>query len=391
MRVVILYNTSWYVFLLRRNLIASLLRRGCEVIVVAPKDAYTARVQNLGATHVDIPLEPGSKNPLVEMKTIAAIIGTLRALQPDAVLSFTIKCNLYAGIAKYFCDFNQVANISGLGEAFEKPGTLRTLVRLLYKVALQRTNRIFFQNGDDFESFTRQRLVDKARSRVIPGSGVDLSNFAPRTHRPPGPRTFLMFGRLLPQKGFHQFVEAAARLKGEFGEKVAFWILGAADHDRPESVELLRTIERAHATGVVRYLQSCDDVRPVLQESDVVVLPSTYNEGIPRSLLEALACGKAIITTDWKGCRETVIPKTNGHLIRPHDTNSLISSMREMIQLSDNELRAHGEASRKLAQERFDERLVLKAYIDALTIAPRNNDDSDAEEYTPLSPLHAVG
>lgn len=391
MRVVILYNTSWYVYLLRRNLIASLIQRGCEVFVVSPVDAYTARVQNLGAKHIPIPLEPGNTNPLTEVKTIAAVVAAMRALRPDAVLSFTIKCNLYAGLAKYFCAFTQVANISGLGEAFERPGLLRTSVRALYKVALARTEFIFFQNRDDYESFIHSRLVPESSSRVIPGSGVDLSNFTPRIHRQSGPRIFLMFGRLLPQKGFHHFLAAAKRLKSELGDDVTFWILGAADQDRAESVHLLREIEEAHATGTVRYLQSCDDVRPYLQECDVVVLPSTYNEGVPRSLLEALACGKAIVTTDWKGCRDTVIPHYNGLLVRPNDAESLIAAMREMAQITQEHLRSLGEASRALAQERFDERLVLKAYLDALNIGSESLHEHTATRVESEQPTQAVG
>lgn len=391
MRVVILYNTSWYVYLLRRNLILSLIQRGCEVIVVSPKDAYTKRVENLGAMHVDIQLEPGGTNPFVEAKTVATIAAVLRALQPDAVLSFTIKCNLYAGIAKYMCKFHQIANISGLGEAFEKPGMLRALVRALYKCALKRTETVFFQNREDRDSFTKSRLVAEDASHVIPGSGVDLSSFTPRLRRPAGPRTFLMFGRLLPQKGFHHFLSAAQTLTEQFGTNVTFWILGSADYNRPESVELLQAIEKAHAQGIVRYLHCCDDVRPYLNECDIVVLPSTYNEGVPRSLLEALACGKPIITTDWKGCRETVIPHKNGRLVHPHDTESLVSAMRDLTMINDSELKTLGEASRRLAEERFDERLVLNAYIRALNIGGTNEDASSVTDFCPISPSLAVG
>jgi glycosyltransferase involved in cell wall biosynthesis len=368
MRVVILYNTSWYVYLLRRNLISALREAGCEVIVVAPRDTYTERLIDLGVRHLSIPLEPGSANPLTELRAIRAIARTLKALQPHAVLSFTVKCNLYAGLCKRLTRFVQVANISGLGIAFERPGFMRSLATSLYKVALRPTDHIFFQNDDDLRSCVLAKLVAPKRSQVIPGSGVDLFAFHPTPPRTRSPRTFLMFGRLLPQKGYDLYITTARRLKEEFGGQVACWVLGAPDQSRPESMELHDRIQKAHALGDIRYLQSADDVRPFLRECDVAVLPSTYNEGVPRSLLEAMACGKAIITTDWKGCRETVEHGLNGHLVPPHDAESLYTSMRYMVTCSDSEMASFARASRERAEELFDERIVLKAYLNALSL-----------------------
>jgi glycosyltransferase involved in cell wall biosynthesis len=368
MRVVILYNTSWYVYLLRRNLIATLRDAGCEVIVMAPRDNYTERLIDLGARHISIPLDPGSTNPLTELRAFNAIRRALKHLRPDAVLSFTIKCNLYAGLCRRLTTFTQVANISGLGVAFERPGLMRAVATSLYKLALAPTDHIFFQNNDDLTSCSRAHLVARDRSRVIPGSGVDLSAFLPTTRKPDRPRTFLMFGRLLPQKGYDLYLAAARRLREELGDNVACWILGSPDRDRPESVELLQRIQTAHAQGDVRYLQSSDDVRPFLNESDIAVLPSTYNEGVPRSLLEAMASGKVIITTDWKGCRETVEPGRNGHLIPPHDGEALYRSMRYMATCPEAELASLARESRKRSEELFDERIVLEAYLNALSL-----------------------
>ena len=368
MRVVILYNTSWYVYLLRRNLITTLQEAGCEVTVVAPRDDYTERLLDLGVRYVSIPLEPGGTNPLTELRTCRAISRTLKLLRPDAVLSFTIKCNLYAGFCKRMTPFVQVANISGLGVAFERPGAMRAMATFLYRMALKPTDHIFFQNPDDLRSCTNGGLVEPRRSRVIPGSGVDLSAFLPSTRRAERPRTFLMFGRLLPQKGYDLYLNAAARLREAFGDRVRCLILGSPDRERSDSRDLLTRIQTAHADGDVQYLQSSDDVRPFLNESDVVVLPSTYNEGVPRSLLEAMASGKAIITTDWKGCRETVEHGRNGHLIVPHDAESLYRSMWHMAACPEVELASYGRESRKRAEELFDERIVLEAYLTALSL-----------------------
>ena len=380
MRIVILYNTSWYVYLLRRNLIARLHKAGCEVFVVAPRDTYSDRLIQLGVRYVPIPLDPGGTSPLRELKTLWAILRVVRELKPDAVLSYTIKCNLYASIVKRFVSFHQVANISGLGAAFDKRGPMRAIANTLYKVGLRATEDIFFQNREDLAACVRSSIVNPGRCTVIPGSGVDLTAFIPSPRKQNRPRTFLMFGRLLPQKGYDLFLNAAIRAREEFGDLAAFWILGKPDFERSESIALYHRIMRAHALGTVRYLQSSDEVRPILGEADVVVLPSTYNEGIPRSLLEALACGKAVITTDWKGCRETVVHERNGYLTKPHSEDSLYDAARKMITCDEYTLKGFGDASRARAENLFDEEIVLNAYLSALGL------DAQATHPLPTSP-----
>ncbi len=366
MRIVILYNTSWYVFLLRQTLIASLLRAGHSVTVVAPRDAYTERVIQLGVSFIPITMSGTGTSPIKEAISLGQIHEALRAVKPDAVLSFTVKCNLYAGLCRRTLSFNHIANISGLGEAFDTSAFTNTIVRSLYRVALARTHRVFFQNREDRDMLVEHSIVTKSQSEVIPGSGVDLSRFTPVPPNRRGVRSFLMLGRLLPKKGFVAFMEAAEHLKARYADSVAFWILGAPDFERPESLELLQQIISKHAQGIIRYLQSTDDVLPYLREADAVVLPSTYNEGIPRSLLEALACGKPIITTNWKGCRETVDPGKNGYLVLPDNTESLIRAMSQLIECSEQTLDQFGHVSRRIAEERFNDERVVSAYHRAI-------------------------
>ncbi len=366
MRIVILYNSSWYVFLLRQNLIASLQAAGHSVTVIAPVDNYTERVKKLGVGFIPIGMRGSSSSPIVEAWTLKSIYRALREAKADVVLSFTVKCNLYAGLCRRFISFRHIANVSGLGQLFDAGVGVRRGVNALYRMALARTNLVFFQNNEDKARLQDSGVVDEERALVIPGSGVDLLRFAPIERPLRAERAFLMLGRLLPKKGFDHFIEAARELKTRYGDRVTFWILGAVDPTRAESIELLERIERAHAQGVVRYLQSTDDPLPIIRESDVVVLPSTYNEGVPRSLLEALACGKPVVTTDWKGCRDTVEHGKNGFLVRPGDTASLIESLEQLAQCDAQFLACLGQKSRELAQRRFDEQVVLQAYLGAL-------------------------
>jgi glycosyltransferase involved in cell wall biosynthesis len=374
MRVVILYNSSWYVFLLRRNLISSLIQAGHHVTVVAPSDAYTERVKKLGVDFRPITMSRSGTALYAEFATLRQIYEALQECKPHAVLSFTVKCNLYAGLCKRRMTFLHVANISGLGQLFDGGTASQRAAHLLYRFSLARTDHVFFQNRDDMGHLVGHRLVDVARSSLIPGSGVDLSRFTPVVKPAAEKRAFLMFGRILPKKGFYHFIEAATELKKRFGNQVVFWVLGAPDLERAESVDLLARIMDAHARGVIRYLQSTDDPLPFIREADVIVLPSTYNEGVPRSLLEALACGKPIVTTDWTGCRETVDNGRNGYLVTPNSTDSLITALSDLVTSDDGQLAAFGKRSREIAEERFDERVVIDAYHRALAKHPSQRD-----------------
>ncbi len=364
----IVYNTGWYIYNFRCRLIAELRARGHEVCVICPWDSYVEKLKALGVQYLPIRMNPPGTSPLEELMTIASLFRALAKLRPDYVLSFTIKCNLYTGLCRSLLGFTQIANVSGLGQAFEHDGFLQKVACRLYKIALRRCTRVFFQNQEDFKTCTGRGLIPFAASRLLPGSGVDLDLFRPSDMRADShPRRFLIFGRLLPKKGFYEFIEAARVLKMQFGDAVEFWVLGAEDPKRPESVELRRRIEMAHAEGDILFFSFIDDVRPILNAVDVVVLPSTYNEGVPRSLLEGLASGKPVITTDWRGCRETVRNGENGYLIPAGSLTRLIEAMEALYLAPLSKLRQMGMMSRRIAETCFDEKLVINSYLRAVS------------------------
>jgi glycosyltransferase involved in cell wall biosynthesis len=365
--------------LLRRNLITALQNQGSEITVIAPFDSYTERVRNLGVNVIDLPLRPSGKNVLQELATIRALYTALKSVKPDAVLSYTVKCNLYAGLCQRLLPFKLIPNVSGLGEAFSQQGALQNIIRVLYRASLGRCVKIFFQNEEDLSLCIESRLVKEAVCEVLPGSGVDIHHFSPAQRAPEGARTFLMFGRLLPQKGFGYFIRSAASIRATLGDRARFWILGSPDLERRDSVALLKDIQAAHSKGIIRYIPKTDNVLPIIQESDVVVLPSTYNEGVPRSLLEALACGKPIVTTEWKGCRETVRTGMNGYRIQPHDQDALTIALTHLTECSSEDLLQMGRASRKIAETRFNESHVLDAYLRVLGFPPSTSKEHSSQ------------
>ena len=367
MRIVILYNSCWYVYLLRKNLIRALKNCGYHITVIAPRDEYTDRVVSLGVDFLHLNLSRCGTNPIRELCTLRDVVQKLRCSNPSVVLSYTVKCNLYAGLCQYIMKFHHLPNIAGLGQLFDSTGILRHLIHRLYRAGLHHSSKIFFQNSEDLEHFVKHRIIPPGLCTRLPGSGVDLQTFHPVTKKKTLDRRFLILGRLLPQKGFQTFLQVAKILKPRYGRLVSFWVLGSPDYERPESISLWHNIKKAHALGDIRYIPKSDNPAAIIQEADVIVLPSHYNEGVPRSLLEGLACAKPIITTDWKGCRDTVIENKNGILCQVQDPSSLEKAIEVYLQMDYKTLCEQGAYGRRLAEQKFDETSVTQAYLKAIT------------------------
>ena len=363
MKVTLVSNTSWYIYNFRENLIRTLQQDGHEVFVIAPRDSYVDKLTAMGVKHYELILSRRGKNLFREITSCIRLLRLLRAIKPDMVLTFTIKCNLYTGICRRFLEFEQIANISGLGETFDGKGFVNCIVSHLYRFALARAKRVFFQNNEDRQTIIEYGLLPTYLCKRIPGSCVDLDAYSPSRLFPRDrAMRFLMFGRLIPKKGYDLFMKTAENIRLGGNYNAEFWIMGIVDDSRKESRELLERIQTLQRKGVIRCLPPSDDVATVLQQVDVVVLPSEYNEGVPRSLLEAMACGKPIITTDWKGCRDTVEHGKNGYLVKVGDEEDLRLYVQQFLETRVEELHQMGMASREKAQREFDEKEVLKAY-----------------------------
>lgn len=385
MKVVLCANTSWYIYNYRKNLVAEIQRNGHEVFVIAPYDKYTQKLFPLGVRWFHLHLHQTSKYPHTEILSFVHIFWLLKKIRPDVVLSFTIKCNLYVGLLHRICRYRQIANISGLGEIFDNYSFFTKFVCVLYKTALKYCQKVFFQNSEDLHTFVQQGILPEYMCERIPGSGVDLSTFTPSLANYPGkPRIFLMFGRLVPRKGYELFLQAAQECRKECNNTAKFWILGMQDKARKESRALHQKIREYHNIGIVTYFPATENVIPTIRQADVVVLPSHYNEGVPRSLLEAMACGKPIITTAWKGCRDTVDEGINGYLIQKGSLYSLKRAIDFFIQADEYILCQMGEASRKKAEKEFDENAVIAKYLSEIHVAAVQKRDDEEKSRVSL-------
>lgn len=364
-RVWIAANTSWYVYNFRGNLISHLVEAGYEVTAYAPPDAYVPRIEALGAKHVPLRLDSSSVNPLRELAAILRMLLTLRSGKPDLVLTFTPKVNIYASLAARLAGFLVIANVSGLGQSFGSRAWLEWVTTRLYRLALRVPCVVFFQNEEDRTFFIQAGLVEAAKTRRLPGSGVDLLRFTPQPmHGATGNFVFLLASRMIWDKGIGVFVEAARIVKLDY-PNAEFRLLGGVDPGNPASVPPVQIVGW-EAEGLVRHLGMTDDVPTHYAQADCVVLPSYYREGVPRALLEAAAMAIPIITTDTPGCRDAVEDNVTGFLCAPTDVDDLAKKMLAMLRLPPEAREAMGRAGRQKMERAFDERLVIGAYIDVV-------------------------
>ena len=333
MNVAIVSNAAWGVKVLRSDLIAFLIGGGHRVSVVCEKDSTVASLRAMGVSVVGCRMSRFGTNPVRELLVVLRLKRRLERLAPDVVMNFTPKGVIYGSVAAWLAGNENVFSVvTGLGLVFAGRGVRGFLMRQavvgLYRFALRRNRVVFFQNTDDRREFTWKGVVRHSRTRRVRGSGVDIGRFAPveRSDTQVG-TVFLMISRLLKEKGVMEYVEAAAMLKGE-GHEFHAGLLGPFDEGNPAAVRP-SALEPYLESGVVEYLGVEKDVRPALGSCDVFVLPSYYPEGTPRTVLEALAMGKPVITTDAPGCRETVVDGDNGYLIPIRDVTALAGSDEE--------------------------------------------------------------
>jgi len=353
----------------RRSLIHSLNAAGAQVVALGSAgEGYESLLESEGIRFQHVPVSPRGVDPLGDLRLLATFVRLFRRARPDVMHAFTIKPAIYATLAAAWAGVpKRIVTVTGLGHAFTTAsGFVRRVTEFLYRRALARAQVVFFQNADDRELFVARRIVDPAIARLVPGSGIDLARFAPA----PLPGTaaggirFLMIARLLEEKGVREYLAAAEVAKQQL--PAATWRLVGGQDPRNPSALGAREVEALRMSGTVQWIDEVLDVRPYIEQADVIVLPS-YREGLPRALLEGAAMGRALIATDVPGCRDVVSDGENGYLVPRGDSAALARAMVRMA--ADPGLPGRfGASARRRVEERFDERLVhartIAAYLE---------------------------
>lgn len=354
----------------RGKLLEAISAHGYEIHIMAPEFASfpeeQQKLQALGYHLHEIPMQRTGTNPLADLKLLKHIYRQIRQIQPDYLLSYTIKPVIYGTLAAWLAKVpHRFALITGLGYAFQnvesgKRSFFQKLVHALYAQALKRSDKVFFQNPDDLKLFQDMHLLDANKpTAVVNGSGVNVQDFdvmpLPKDDSGVVKASFLLIARLLGDKGVREYAESARIIKAQF-PKAEFHLVGWID-DNPSAISQAE-LDRWIADGRLKYWGKLSDVRPAIAESSVYVLPS-YREGTPRTVLEAMAMGRAIITTDAPGCRETVSHGVNGYLVAVKSVDELVQCMQYFIE--DPKLIEYmGQRSREIALNKYDVHQVNK-------------------------------
>ena len=360
--ILLVANSSWNLSHQRGGLIRAFEAEGRWPLaaVVPTGDATVGSLPTF-----EVPLIADGTAPIAELKSLVALIALFRQVQPQVVLGFTPKGNIYAGLAARATGRPFLPNVSGLGTGFIRGGLLLKVQAALYREAFRGLPTVFFQNRDDAALFEKMGLVRREQVKLIPGSGVDCRAFAcaiPRD-RPNEALRLLFVGRLLGDKGVRELAEAMRLLRPRYPKLEVTLVgeLGAANRTAISKQELDGWI----ADGLLTHAGHAKDVRPFIAAADAVILPS-YREGMPRALLEAAAMARPLLAADVPGCREIVRDGVNGLLFEVRSPQAVADAIERLIAAGPEQRRTWARNSRTIAEEEYDERLVIDAYRSAV-------------------------
>ena len=357
MKILVATNHSYMFNRFRKELVEALMREH-EVILSTPFVGHEDDLQAMGLRCINTEIDRRSINPLKDMKLLRTYHKMLDEIQPDLVITYSIKPNIYMGSACKKAGIPYCTNVQGLGTAFEKP-LLSSVVSVMYHSALRKARTVFFENEENAQFFLKRKIISSAQAKVLPGAGINLDEYPYVPMQDDGVCSFLFVGRIMKEKGVDEFFAAAKTLKAEFGERVSFDVVGFYEDAYKE------TVEKLVDDGIVNFHGFQSNVHPFYEKTDCVVLPS-YHEGMSNVLLEGAATGRPLITSDIPGCREAVEDGVSGYLCKPQDTDGLCAAMQKCMCSSHEERENMGKIGRTRMEKHFSKEAVVAATIQAL-------------------------
>lgn len=360
MQILILANHSGGLYDFRKDLIAE-LKTHASVAVAVPHNDRWDELNGLADRVIELPVDRRGMNPLHDGKLFRQYRAILGEIKPDLVLTYTIKPNIYGGLACRMAHIPYAVNITGLGSAIENGGWLKKFVLALYRPALKGARVVFFENAGNRDTLAATGVVPKGRDVVLHGAGVNLEDYPCQPYPQEGPVRFLFVGRVMHEKGVDELFAAAKRMKQQYGEQVEFHMVGSFEEAYKPVMDQL---EQA---GVVKYHGYQSDMKPFYAMAGCVVLPS-YHEGMSNVLLEAAASGRPLITSDIPGCREAVENGVSGYLCPAKDADALYEAMRRFAALSVEQRSQMGRCGRERMEQQFSKTAVVAETIKQLEI-----------------------
>lgn len=364
MNVLFLANSPSGLLRFRRELLESLISRCCNVFFAVPKGDFVEDMEQMGCHFIETAISRHGTNPLTDLALVKKYCSIIKTVKPDIVFTYTIKPNVYGGIACQLCKVPYVANVTGLGTAVENGGLLQKITLALYRTGLRKAKRVFFQNQSNLDFMLRNNVV-KGAYTLLPGSGVNLDRYVPLPY--PNDEdcvNFVFISRVMREKGIEQYLDAALSFRTRTGlsERPVFHVCGFCE---PEYKGRLDDYAKK---GIVVYHGVLPDVREIHKISHCTIHPSFYPEGISNVLLESCACARPIITTDRSGCREVVEDGINGFVVKQRDSEDLIHKIEKFLALTHEQKVQMGLAGRTKVEREFDRKIVVDAYLKEIEV-----------------------
>lgn len=358
-KILILANFDVGLYKFRKDLIQELLKEN-QVYISLPDGSFVKPLQEMGCIFLDTPVDRRGINPKTDLKLLKRYRRMLREIRPDQVITYTIKPNIYGGIACRLAKIPYAVNITGLGTAFQKEGMLRKVITVMYRFACKKAKTVFFENEGNYHTLSFYQIVRKDQAVVLPGAGINLEEY-PFTPYPSGNEGyhFLFIGRVMKEKGIDELFAAAKRIRSE-RQDVSFDIVGPYEDDYRE------TVEQLVRENIISYHGFQEDVKPFIEASHCFVLPS-WHEGMANTLLECASMGRPLITSRIHGCVEAVQERKNGLLCTAQDADSLYECIQEFLGLTDPEKAEWGRCSREWMEQVFDKKKVVEMTMAGLS------------------------
>ncbi len=358
--ILVLTNNIGGLHSFRKEVMKAIIDNGYELYISEPDDDERVKYfEEIGCHIIKTIFDRRGMNPIADFKLLLTYSKLIKKLKPVAVLSYTIKPNVYGGIACRLTGTPLIANVTGLGDAIENGGWLKNLTTLLYKFGIGKAFQVFFQNKTNRDFCISYGIADE-KSIVLPGSGVNLVHHSFQEYPAGGVIKFLFIARLLKDKGTEEYFEAARAIKVKYPQtefQIIGWIEGAYKQQLDELVK----------EGTIKYLGTTTDIRPYLSDVHCTIMPS-YHEGMSNVNLESAANGRPVITTNVPGCRETVDDGRTGYLVEARSAQSLMDGVEKFLMLSYTQKRLMGQEGRRKMEQEFDRQIVVEKYLNALAV-----------------------
>ena len=358
-KILILANMDITLLYFRQELIEKLIQEKFDVYVSFPKSENAKKFKEQGCKFIDVPMNRHGINPFKDIKVILKYLKIIKKIKPDYVLTYTIKPNIYGGIACRLKRIKQIANITGLGTALENNGVLQKIAILLHRIALKNVYCCFAQNEENLK-FLKDHKIANNKLKLIPGSGVNLEKYKLLNY-PTENQTieFLFISRIMKEKGIDQYLEMAEHIKSKYNN-TRFHILGFCEQEYNEKLNELQN------KNIIEYHGRQDNIIPFMKKASCVIHPTYYPEGMSNVLLEACASGRPIITTNRPGCKEIVDNGVNGYIVEEKNSKDLIEKVEKFINLSNEKKKQMGLNGRKKVENEFDRNIIVRAYMEEI-------------------------